>query len=215
VHRKKLTAAYISRDDPRTLVERVPVLQAFRHLGPDVIDHDLGLVAPSVFEYLDVRYVVLDGYKMPAGSQEREATTRLVSEIFGSEDPVYTDERLTVYGTDLAAVHQPFLVLGDGWRERSVSEGEPWRAIASESTLVVHAPRKMSIRLHFQARAQESSELTLWLGDAVVGGFTVTGQPRHCESGRFVVEEGDSVLRLQSTAEGDRMLLSGLDIEFD
>jgi hypothetical protein len=37
VHRKRLTVAYISRDDPRMLVERAPVLQAFRHLGPDVI----------------------------------------------------------------------------------------------------------------------------------------------------------------------------------
>ncbi len=36
VHHKPLTVAYISRDDPRTLTTRVPVLQQFRHLGPDI-----------------------------------------------------------------------------------------------------------------------------------------------------------------------------------
>ncbi|MEZ4713052.1 MAG: hypothetical protein R3A44_38035, partial [Caldilineaceae bacterium] len=40
VHQKPLTVAYISRDDPRTLTERAPVLQHLRHLGPDIIEVD-------------------------------------------------------------------------------------------------------------------------------------------------------------------------------
>ena len=48
VHGKPLTVAYISRNDPRTLTERVPVLQHFRHLahryggGGFVHQHQLG-----------------------------------------------------------------------------------------------------------------------------------------------------------------------------
>jgi len=129
VHRKRLTAAYISRDDPRTLVERAPVLQAFRHLGPGVIAHDLAAVAPSVFDYLDVRYVVLDGYKMPPGSRERELTTRLAQEVFGAQPPTYADERLTVYRVEPPAAPMPFLILGEGWGPREIHDGQPWRAM--------------------------------------------------------------------------------------
>ena len=49
VHGKPLTVAYISRDDPRTLTARVPVLQHLRHLGPDIIDVDPVRVAPTIF----------------------------------------------------------------------------------------------------------------------------------------------------------------------
>ena len=48
VHGKPLTVAYISRDDPRTLTERAPVLQHFRHLGDDIIAVDPAAIAPTV-----------------------------------------------------------------------------------------------------------------------------------------------------------------------
>jgi len=213
VHQKKLAVAYISRNDPRTLVERAPVLQAFRHLGPDVIAHDLRQVAPSVFDYLDVRYVVVDRYKMPQGSQERETTASLVNEVFAGQLPEFEDERLTVFRVVLPDEPEPFLILGDGWQDRQVSAGVPWREIAPESTLVIHSPRAMSFRLLFRARAQVSNELTLWMGDTVLGGLTITGEPRSFESGRFAVREGDSVLRLQSAVDGDRVSLSHLELE--
>jgi hypothetical protein len=213
VHRKRLTSAYISRDDPRTLVQRAPVLQSFRHLGPDVIAHNLAEVAPSVFEYLDVRYVVLDGYKMPAGGQERELTMRLAQGIFAAQPPLYADERLTVYRVQPPAVRRPFLILGEGWGSREVREGQPWRTIAPQSTLLIHAPQETALRLCLQARAAGEGELTLWLGDAVIGGFRVGDEPGHYISGRFAVPAGDTVLRLQAAAEGGTIALSGLDIE--
>ncbi|MBC8448097.1 MAG: hypothetical protein H8D78_10120 [Chloroflexi bacterium] len=213
VHRKLLTAAYISRDDPRTLVQRAPVLQAFRHLGPDVIAHDLAAVAPSVFQYLDVRYVVLDGYKMPPGGRERQLTTQLAQEIFGAQPPMYADERLTVYRVQPPAVRQPFLILGEGWGSREMRAGQPWRAIAPESTLLIHAAQETTLRLRFQARAAGGGDLTLWLGDAVIGGFSVGSEPGHYQSGRFAVPAGDSLLRLHAAADSGRIALADLDIE--
>ena len=212
VHRKRLTVAYISRNDPRMLVERAPVLQSFRHLGPDVIAHDLADVAPSVFDYLDVRYVVLDGYKMPSGGRERELTTQLAQEVFGAQPPAYSDERLTVYRVEPPADRRPFLILGEGWGPREEQDGQPWRAIAPQSTLLIHAPEERSVRLRFQARAPAGGELTLWLGDAVVGGFSVSSEPQRYESGRFTVPAGDTVLRLRAATGSGRIALSGLDI---
>jgi len=212
VHRKRLTVAYISRDDPRMLAERAPVLQSFRHLGPDVIAHDLADVAPSVFDYLDVRYVVLDGYKMPSGGRERELTTQLAQEVFGAQPPAYGDERLTVYRVEPPTDRRSFLILGEGWGPREEQDGQPWRAIASQSTLLIHAPEERSVRLDLQARAPAGGELTLWLGDAVVGGFSVSSEPQRYESGRFTVPAGDTVLRLRAATGSGRIALFGLDI---
>ncbi len=85
VHGKPLTVAYISRDDPRTLTERVPVLQHLRHLGPDIIDGDPALVGPTVLADLGVGTVILDRYKMPGG-KEREYTEELAGRIFAGQD---------------------------------------------------------------------------------------------------------------------------------
>ena len=85
VHGKPLTVAYISRDDPRTLTERVPVLQHFRHLGPDIIDGAPEQVAATIFADLDVGTVVLDRYKMPGGD-ERTYTEDLAAAIFAGQD---------------------------------------------------------------------------------------------------------------------------------
>ena len=81
VHGKPLTVAYISRDDPRTLTERMPVLQHFRHLGPDILDVDPAAVGPTVLADLGVGTVVLDRYKMPGGD-ERTYTERLGGQSF-------------------------------------------------------------------------------------------------------------------------------------
>ena len=67
VHGKPLSVAYISRDDPRTLTDRAPVLQHFRHLEPDIIAFDLAAQGRQVLTDLGVRWVVLDRYKMPGG----------------------------------------------------------------------------------------------------------------------------------------------------
>jgi hypothetical protein len=165
-----------------------------------------------VFDYLDVRYVVLDGYKMPPGGRERELTTQLAQEVFGAQPPAYADERLTVYRVEPPADRRPFLILGEGWGPREEQDGQPWRAIAPQSTLLIHAPEEASVRLHFQARAPAGGELTLWLGDAVIGGFSVTSEPQRYESGRFTVPAGDTVLRLRAATGSGRIALSGLDI---
>jgi hypothetical protein len=96
VHRKPLSAAYISREDPRTLIDRAPVLRYFRRLGQDAGEIDLQRDGKKALAELGIRWVVLDRYKMPGGP-EREVTEAGAREIFGDQQPVYEDERITVY----------------------------------------------------------------------------------------------------------------------
>ncbi len=119
VHGKPLTAAYISREDPRTLIERAPVLQHFRHLGPDILALDLAAQGRQVLADLQVRWVVLDRYKMPGG-EERAYTEAAAAEIFGGQPPAYEDERITVYALQedtvaATAPAEPYLILGPDW----------------------------------------------------------------------------------------------------
>lgn len=111
VHGRPLTVAYISRDDPRTLTERAPVLQHFRHLGPDILASDPATLAQTVFADLGVGTVVLDRYKMPGG-KEREYTEQLVRSIFDGKTPDYEDERITVYNVVASEQPRPYLLLG-------------------------------------------------------------------------------------------------------
>ncbi len=95
VHGKPLTAAYISREDPRTLVDQAPVLRFFRRLEAQP-GFDMAREGEKALADLGVRWVVLDRYQMPGG-KEREVTDTGARLIFGDRKPVYEDDRLTVY----------------------------------------------------------------------------------------------------------------------
>ncbi|MCB9161487.1 MAG: hypothetical protein H6644_16865 [Caldilineaceae bacterium] len=136
VHGRPLTVAYISRDDPRTLTTRVPLLQHLRHLGPDIIDADVGAVGMTVLDDLGVEYVVLDRYKMPGGD-ERDVTEALAAAVFAGHEPVYGDERLTVYRVQTPPAPVAYPVLGaTGWGPLEVEETTRARQIVGqEATL--------------------------------------------------------------------------------
>ncbi len=147
VHGKPLTAAYISREDPRTLVDRAPVLQHFRHLQPDVIAFDLARQGQGALADLGVRWVVLDRYKMPGGP-EREITEAYAAEIFAGQAPVYADERLTVYEVQPVTPAGPYAVLGVGWEPFDKATGT--RSFVGQAPLIVHAPAAGPVTLRIE-----------------------------------------------------------------
>jgi hypothetical protein len=131
VHRRPITVAYISRDDPRTLTERVPLLQHWRHLGPDIIDVDPAKVGMTVLADLGVDQVILDRYKMPGG-EERQYTEGLANALFAGVTPLYTDDRLTVYKTTPPSELVPYLELGPlNWGPLVVEESAHYRALGA------------------------------------------------------------------------------------
>jgi hypothetical protein len=137
VHGKPLTVAYISRDDPRTLTQRAPVLQQLRNLRPDVIDFDLAAQGRQVLADLGVRWVVVDRYQMPSG-EERLYTDAATARIFEGQAPIYEDDRITVY--EVAPIPQPapYLLLGEGWGPLQPAIGA--RSFHGTATVVVRSP---------------------------------------------------------------------------
>ncbi|MBX3010721.1 MAG: hypothetical protein KF832_04405 [Caldilineaceae bacterium] len=111
VHEKPLAVAYISREDPRTLTERVPLLQHFRHLGPDIIEVDPVQVGRTVLNDLGIDLVIQDRYKMPGGL-ERSYTEEVANALFVDTPPLYQDERITVHRVEPPTVSLPYVVLG-------------------------------------------------------------------------------------------------------
>ncbi len=149
VHGKPLTVAYISLDDPRTYTERIPVLQHFRHLGPDILDVDPVAVASTVLQDLEVGWVVLDRYKMPGG-QTREYTTRLAQAIFAGQAPIYQDDRLTVYRVATSTAPRAYPVLGpEGWGPLQTDADPPYREIGPGPAAleIRHAQGAWSVQL--------------------------------------------------------------------
>jgi hypothetical protein len=138
VHRKPLTAAYITRTDPRTLPGRVPVINRFRHLGEDINRvEDPAAWAPTLFEFMDIRWVVLDRYKMPPGPV-RDFNEALAKTLFGGQTPLYEDDRLTVYEAPRApASPRPFIEIG--WDFGPLEPG-PVRAVRESAFFILHAP---------------------------------------------------------------------------
>lgn len=193
VHGKPLTAAYISREDPRTLVERAPVLLYFRRLGPDIIAFDLAGQGQQALADLGVRWVALDRYKMPGGA-ERSVTEAAARQIFGAQPAVYADERLTVYEVTPAPARAPYLILGAGWGPFEATTRT--RAFNGQATVVIRAP----------VAGQATLRVTLAPGSAALEAAQADAD--------FVLpltlQAGDNVTTLRSLTSGQRVIVAGL-----
>ncbi|MBI1298915.1 hypothetical protein GC175_28625 [bacterium] len=154
VHQKPLSVAYISRDDPRTFTERTPVLQHFRHLGADILDVDPAQLGATVFSDLDVDWVILDRYKMPGGL-ERSYTSELAASIFSGVTPVYEDDRITVYRTQLPPVPQAYPLLGPtGWGPLASDEEGNYRQLVEGTVLLTlrHVPLGAVLQIDYRSK---------------------------------------------------------------
>jgi hypothetical protein len=193
VHGKPLTVAYISRDDPRTLTERAPVLQHFRHLGPDIIEFDLAKQGTQVLNDLGVRWVVLDRYQMPVGD-ERTYTDAAAAEIFRDQPPAYEDERITAYQVPETPGAEPYLLLGDGWEPFDPETGS--RSFREGATVTIRAPSEGEVSLVVTS-ADGGAALDLPESD-----------------GRYALDThlrpGDNVVVLRTVNPGDRAIVVSL-----
>ena len=202
VHRKPIVAGYVTRPNPLSLVDRTPVLQHFRYLGPDIFVQDLRGIAPEVFEYVGAKYAILHGYMLPPG-REREANFALVDEVFGDQAPLHEDAWITVYSTGRQQGDLPFLVLGDGWGEREVREGEPTRALGVEATLIVVSPDGGQACVAFTAFSADSTRpLELRLNEELIGRYEIGDLPVRLETGALPLVEGSNTLRLRDLGNG-------------
>jgi hypothetical protein len=201
-----LTVAYISRDDPRTLTERVPLLQHWRHLGPDILDLDPAVVGMSVLHDLRVKTVVLDRYKMPGG-EERAYTEALATALFGATRPEFEDERITVYALSPPSAYTPYLELGPlGWGPLVEEDESRYRTVDGEAALFLHhAARGAQVVLHYSGDGTgevRGADGTVWPMLPAPSGSTVTIElPPGVDQLRLVAVSGElRVMRIGLTA---------------
>ncbi|RIK36452.1 MAG: hypothetical protein DCC55_27270 [Chloroflexi bacterium] len=202
VHQRPLTVAYISRDDPRTLTERAPVLQHFRHLGPDILHVDPATVGLTVLHDLDVAFVVLDRYKMPGGL-EREYTEALASAIFAGPEPLYADERITVYCVPPPDAPQPYAVLGAlNWGpRRQTADGRVQRTVGDAPALLHLHHTAAGTLLRIQYRTEPGVRLRVALPEV---GLTLAELPPAPEGNNTTVAIGaaDTILFIAGSPAG-------------
>ncbi len=205
VHGRPLTVAYISRDDPRTLTERVPLLQHLRHLGRDILADDPALVGLTVLGDLGVDFVVLDRYKMPGGD-ERTYTEAMAQAVFAGREPVYTDERLTVYAVPRVDAPQPYLELGAlHWGPLVQADGEQWRSLSSQpgegaELLIHHAAQGATVTVTYRSAADARLRVDV-VDNGAAGGETLELAPAP-DGATVAVDVPAGVDRLIFQAEG-------------
>ncbi len=216
VHHKPIIAGYVTRPNPFSLVERVPLLQHFRFLGPDIIAQDPGEIAPEVFGYLGIRYVILHGYMLPPGG-EREAVFGLVKEILDDQLPSYQDAHITVYRVGGQEPKSPFLILGSDWGERQEWHREPGRELGLEATCAIISPSAGETRLAFTAFSTAvTRSLELSLNGEFVGNYEITAQAERFVTGGLSLQEGVNILRLRDRSEGQpAIVFTSLDLYGD
>jgi hypothetical protein len=162
VHHKRLLTAYTSRNNPRELAWRTPVLQHWRYLSADIIDQPLNLIAPTILADFNLHYIVLDYWQMPPGP-ERDATEKWVAAALPNAGPVYDDGRLKVYQPPPVIQPMPYLSLGQGWRDRQQTDtaGAVNRAFTGQADLLLHHPPRGVLGLDITAAAPGPATLTL------------------------------------------------------
>ena len=216
VHHKPIITGYLARPNPLALVERVPVLQHFRFLGPDIIAQAPGEVAPQVFEYLGIRYVILHEYMLPPG-KEREAVFGLVQEVFADQLPFYQDEQITVYQVGEQEPGSPFLILGPEWGERQKWQGKPVRELGLEASCVIIASTAGETQFAFSAFSKEGTHsLELSLNGEIVESYEIAPQAKQIVTAPLSLEEGANTLQLRDRGEGEpSIVFTSLDLHRD
>jgi hypothetical protein len=212
-HSKKLIAAYFGKPNPLSIVEKTPVLQHFRYLGPDIIAQDISEIGTSVLASFNVRYVILDLYQMPGG-REREVTLHLTEEIFGDTVPFYRDERLIVYRVEEPVAPKPFLSLGQNWGRRTMEAERPVRQVEQGAAVYIRAWRPDSVRLRIVAQSPvEPCQLDVYSGDQQIASFELEATTQEFVTAPLSLTEGDNVFYLHYTADGEvGPIISKLDL---
>jgi len=207
VHQRPLAVAYISRDDPRTLTERVPLLQHFRHLGPDILLGDPVALAPTVLHDLGIGLVIQDRYKMPGGL-ERSYTEALANAIFANTQAIYTDERLTVHAVQPPPTTEPYLLLGArNWGPLTVTDdGQRWRMPSAEGAALHLLHPTPTTRVEIRYRTLPDVTVTILREGSNEAITTLAAAP----TGRTAIvpldgieqEEAAGIILLPSAADG-------------
>lgn len=213
VHHKPLVSAYTSRSNPSAPAWRTPVLQTFRHLGPDINSGDPHALAATVLYDLNVRYVIVHKNDLPPG-EYREQTLALAADMFGAWPVVVDDDWLRVYQRpEDTGRRLPYLVLGDGWGERQGDGHRASRAISPASATVhAHLAAAETLSVEVTAYAEQPATLEIRTDDDFVAAWPLAQQPTTRRTPPWSLPAGETPFVLQVRPPSASVVVTNLQL---
>jgi hypothetical protein len=208
VHGKGIVGGYISRTRPDPLMG-IPLVRTIANAQdePDIVAQDAERIAPSVFSYFNIRYLMLHS---SGGALRYGDLTRLAAAAAAGAAPRPVDWMLR-YTVARPERPLPFIGLGGGWGAPvPTGDGAATRELAAPAALTVYsaapAPATLTVALTSPARVALKVE---------VGGRALPPIP--LASGAQTIRipldlpAGETPLLLH--APGAAVTVSGLDLE--
>jgi hypothetical protein len=222
VHDKPLVGGYTSRRLPYKMLAELSILRqfAFAEPAPDIIAQDPQRIAASVFDYFDIRYVLLhsDGGALrygalPAIAQaaaggmapiEQGGTTvvpdaRGASGLIRSLGPGRLEPAgsLLIYEVVPPEDPRPFLGIGPGWAAPVVAaDGSVSRQLDGSGEIVIYSAIDRRLRLSIDV-VEQNGAATLYRGEDILARHEPGSGPLHVT---LDISAGESRLRLAGNA---------------
>nr|WP_255603199.1 hypothetical protein [Oscillochloris sp. ZM17-4] len=230
VHDKPLVGGYTSRRLPYALLDELPIVRmlAFAAPAPDIVGQDMERIAPSVFSYFNIRYVMLHstGGALRYSMMMRVASAaaggapprREVSSVVASDSASASGLRRSFWvqseeaaGAVLAykvvepASPVPFLGVGSGWGDpMAADDGGVTRTAAGASGLTLYSALAHEATLSLDIVAATPGPLSISADGALLAQVDLEGGRQQVQISLHV-RPGETLIRL-SPASGSLTL---------
>ncbi len=190
VHEKPLVGGYTSRRMPYALLDELPIMRllAYAQPAPDIVAQDMTRIAPSVFSYFNIRYLLLHSaggaLRMPemqavaSAAAGGAAPLREVSEVetsdasraSGLRRSFWLGNQQTVgavltYTVMTPSDPLPFVGIGAGWSAPQTEAGRTVRRIEQDrATLVIYSAKARRVELQIDLVAEQATQMRIALG---------------------------------------------------
>ena len=188
-------------------------LNAFHILGDknDIIKQDLVTHGLSLFDYFDIKYVILhkelpsysalkaDVLEESLSQKFLPETRQHVSGILKKDRPIYEDDGIIVYRIPKTNSLEPFLLLGSGWH---IFESEHnARATMKNAEILMMNPTnsEINVTLNLSLSSVENEKImTVFMNDEEITAHTIPTELTDKQIQNLTLKPGINVLTLNS-----------------
>ena len=182
----------------------------------DIIKQDLAIHGLSLFDYFDIKYVILNKKlgtepvfteRIPIVVPE---TRQTISEILKQDNPDYEDGEIIVYKIPNPNSSEPFLVLGSGWHVFQPDHDA--RATMKNSEILIINPTnsEIDITLSLILYSVENEKIvTVYMNNEKLNETSVPTEPINLQIKNLTLEPGTNVVILDT----DEFTLSKNNLE--
>ena len=167
----------------------------------DVIKQDLATHGLSLFDYFDIKYVILHK-KIPTIKTSPEfipETRQIMSEILTGDNPVYDDSRTVVYKIPKPNSLEPFLLLGSGWHIFEPEYNARGTMKSAEILIVNPTSTEMTTTLNLVIGSPEKEKtMTVSLNGGKIDGINIPTLSSNVKIGNLILKPGVNVVTLDA-----------------